>query len=123
MFKKILPLIIALTLISQGAESADKKKGFSISLGQEDTKEVIVRVNGKKFVNIGSMSVGKWVHFAVTTINGTSPTRAFLFTYNGVTKWADGSLSDNSSNTIQDTIIDNHDDSIWCTHHQQQLFL
>ena len=80
-------------------ESADKKKGFSISLGQEDTKEVIVRVNGKKFVNIGSMSVGKWVHFAVTTINGTSPTRAFLFTYNGVTKWADGSLSDNSSNT------------------------
>ena len=80
-------------------ESADKKKGFSISLGQEDTKEVIVRVNGKKFVNIGSMSVGKWVHFAVTTINGTSPTRAFLFTYNGVTKWADGSLSDDSSNT------------------------
>ena len=80
-------------------ESADKKKGFSISLGQEDTKEVIVRVNGKKFVNIGSMSVGKWVHFAVTTINGTSPTRAFLFTYNGVTKWADGSLSDASSNT------------------------
>ncbi len=80
-------------------ESADKKKGFSISLGQEDTKEVIVRVNGKKFVNIGSMSVGKWVHFAVTTINGSSPTRAFLFTYNGVTKWADGSLSDNSSNT------------------------
>lgn len=80
-------------------ESADKKKGFSISLGQEDTKEVIVRVNGKKFVNIGSMSVGKWVHFAVTTINGSSPTRTFLFTYNGVTKWADGSLSDNSSNT------------------------
>ena len=80
-------------------ESADKKKGFSISLGQEDTKEVIVRVNGKKFVNIGSMSVGKWVHFAVTTINGSSPTRAFLFTYNGVTKWADGSLSDASSNT------------------------
>lgn len=80
-------------------ESADKKKGFSISLGQEDTKEVIVRVNGKKFVNIGSMSVGKWIHFAVTTINGSSPTRAFLFTYNGVTKWADGSLSDASSNT------------------------
>ena len=81
-------------------ESSDKKKGFSISLGKEDTKEVIVRVNGKKFVNINSMSVGKWVHFAITTNNGSSPTRAFLFTYNGVTKWADESLTDDSKETI-----------------------
>lgn len=80
-------------------ESADRKKGFSISLGKEDTKEIIVRVNGKKFVNTGSMSVGRWVHFAVTTNNGSSPARAFLFTYNGVTKWADESLSDDSNST------------------------
>ena len=80
-------------------ETNDKQKGFSIRLGEEATKQVIVRVNGKQFINTNSMSVGKWIHLGITTNNGGSPLRTFLFTYNGAAKWAAAEVSDGSTDS------------------------
>lgn len=77
-------------------QSEDGTKGFAISLGKEDTKQVIVTVNGKKFVNTRSMSVGKWVHFAVTVYDGGTVDKTFMFSYDGKAKFAAALLSDDS---------------------------
>ena len=78
-------------------ESADKQQGFSISLGEEATKQIVVCVNGKKFVNQNAMRVGEWMYFAVTTFKGGTPANTFLFKFNDIDAWADESLSDNST--------------------------
>lgn len=78
-------------------ESADGTKGFSIRLGDEEKKQVIVRVNGNQFVNINSMPVGEWVHFGVTTNAGGAVRTTFMFTYNGRDKWANATASGSST--------------------------
>ncbi len=78
-------------------ESADGTKGFSIRLGNEEKKHVIVRVNGNEFVNINSMPVGEWVHFAVTANAGGTVRTTFMFTYNGKDKWANATQSGSST--------------------------
>lgn len=78
-------------------ETEDGKKGFSISLGSEDNNAVIVRVNGKKYVNINRLKVGKWMHMAVTPNQGGTTRTTFLFTYNGTASYATESLSDGST--------------------------
>ena len=80
-------------------ESDNQQKGFSISLGEERTRQIVVRVNGKKFVNTNSMAIGRWVHFAVSTNNGGNVQRTFRFTFNGTEKWPVASVSDNSTNS------------------------
>ena len=80
-------------------ESSDKQKGFSISLGKEETREVIVRINGKKFVNTKSMPIGKWVHFALATNNGGTTQRVFRFVFNGTEKSIDTSVSDDGKSS------------------------
>ncbi len=77
-------------------ETDDTKNGFSIRLGEEATKQVIVRVNGNNFVNIKSMPVGEWVHFGVSVNDGGSARTTFLFSYNGVAKFANATVSDES---------------------------
>lgn len=78
-------------------ETADGKHGFSIRLGDEEKKHVIVRVNGNEFVNINSMPVGEWVHFAVTANAGGTVRTTFMFTYNGKDKWANATQSGTST--------------------------
>jgi hypothetical protein len=77
-------------------ETADGQHGFSIRLGADSTKQVIVRCNGKNFVNVNSMKVGEWLYFGVSPFQGDTPRQTFLFSYNGVGKFAVSSLSDNS---------------------------
>ena len=64
-------------------ESADVEHGISISLGRESNHEVIVRVNGKRFVNQRNLSTGKWIHLAVNTENGGTTRDTFVFVFNG----------------------------------------
>lgn len=78
-------------------ETPDGKHGFSIRLGDEEKKHVIVRVNGNEFVNINSMPVGEWVHFAVTANAGGTVRTTFMFTYNGKDKWANATQSGTST--------------------------
>ena len=68
-------------------------KGFSISLGDEATHQVIVRVNEHTYVSQSPLELGKWMHFAVSTNGGDRPEQTFLFAYDGVAQWADASLS------------------------------
>ncbi|MBR6495108.1 MAG: T9SS type A sorting domain-containing protein [Prevotella sp.] len=75
-------------------ETADQKNGLAIYLGSEDTKQIIVRCNGKKYVNTGKMKVGEWVHFGITSNNGGTTRNTFLFSFNGTEGWATASLSD-----------------------------
>ena len=78
-------------------QTDDGQHGFSISLGNEDTKQVIVTVNGKKFINTRSMPVGRWVHFAVTVYAGGTVGKTFMFAYDGKAKFGSDNLSDEST--------------------------
>ena len=78
-------------------ETANQKNGLAIYLGEEATKQIIVRCNGKKYVNVNSMEVGKWVHLGITSNNGGTTRTTFLFSYDGKEKWATTSLSDNGT--------------------------
>ena len=75
-------------------ETADQKNGLAIYLGDEETKQIIVRCNGKKYVNTGKMKVGEWVHLGITSNNGGTTRNTFLFCINGTEAWATASLSD-----------------------------
>ncbi len=78
-------------------ETEDGEHGFSISLGDEATKQVIVKVNGKKFVNQKKLETGKWVHFAVTVRAGGTTRLTFMFAYDGTEAWSNRDLSDGST--------------------------
>lgn len=78
-------------------ETNDGLHGFSVSLGDEERKEVVVRVNGNKYVNEKRMPIGQWVHFAVTTLQGGTTRTTFLFSYNGTSSYASEKLSDAST--------------------------
>ncbi|MGN0212794.1 MAG: LamG-like jellyroll fold domain-containing protein [Muribaculaceae bacterium] len=77
-------------------ESADGKQGFSISLGSEDTKQIVVRCNGNRYVNQNCMKVGEWVHLGITTNQGTTTRLTYMFCFNGTGKFATASVSDGS---------------------------
>lgn len=78
-------------------ETDDGKHGFSISLGDEEQKALIVRVNGNKFVTTGKLETGKWMHVSVSTQQGSTTATTFQFTFNGTTAKTNESLSDNST--------------------------
>ena len=72
-------------------------KGFAISLGNEENHEVIVNINGNKYVNIKSLETGKWVHFGVSVNAGGTTRLTYLFAFDGKAKWANTSLSSGST--------------------------
>lgn len=79
-------------------ETASQKNGLAIYLGDEATKQVIVRCNGKKFINENCMAVGKWVHLGISTKNGDEvSTKPFLMVFDGTEKTIAAS-PDGSSN-------------------------
>ena len=78
-------------------ESDDGQHGFSISLGSEDLKAVVVKVNGKKYVNRSKLEIKKWIHMAVTTNAGGTTRTTFMFAYNGEATYATASLSDETT--------------------------
>lgn len=59
-------------------------KGFSIRLGKEDSKQIVVRVDGREYIRDKKMSVGKWVHLGVTTNNSQYPGELYMFTFDGI---------------------------------------
>lgn len=71
--------------------------GFSISLGAESNKQVVVKVNGNKYVNVNKMPVGQWVHFAVIPSNNSATRTTFLFSFNGSGYYASANQSDGST--------------------------
>lgn len=75
-------------------ETANQQKGLAIYLGKEDTKQIIVRCNGKKYINENKMQVGKWIHFGITSNNGGSTRNTFLFSFDGKEGWATTGISD-----------------------------
>ena len=75
-------------------ETANQQSGLAIYLGKEDTKQIIVRCNGKKYINENKMQVGKWVHFGITSNNGGSTRNTFLFSFDGKEGWATTGISD-----------------------------
>lgn len=79
-------------------ETANQQSGLAIYLGKEATKQIIVRCNGKKFINENCMSVGKWVHLGIATKNGDeTSTKPFLIAVDGKEKTI-ASSPDGSSN-------------------------
>ena len=79
-------------------ETANQKNGLAIYLGEEATKQVIVRCNGKKYVNVNSMEVGKWIHLGISTKNGDATTaKPFLISIDGKEKAITSSPDGNSN--------------------------
>ena len=60
----------------------------------EETKQLIVRCNGKRYVNVNKMKVGEWVHLGITSNGGGATRNTFLFSVNGTEGWANKDLSD-----------------------------
>lgn len=77
-------------------ENADGQ-GFSISLGKEENHEMVVKVNGNKFVNQRLMKSNKWMHFALGVNGENTPSRTFWFMYNGKNVGWGSSASDEST--------------------------
>lgn len=74
-----------------------ENKGFSVRLGRESDKEVIVRINGEEYISKTNgtkqrMETGKWIHFGVSTTSKTTrpeAQKAFCFFYEGKGYWAE----------------------------------
>ena len=79
-------------------ETANQQNGLAIYLGEEDTKQIIVRCNGKKYININKMEVGKWIHLGITSNNGGQTRNTFLFSFDGKEGWATANISDGGTN-------------------------
>ena len=73
-------------------------RGFAISLGADSTKQVVVTVDGERYVNIKCMEVGRWIHFGVTVNAGGATRTTLMFSYDGVAKWANANASSGSTN-------------------------
>ena len=72
--------------------------GFAISLGADSTKQVVVAVDGERYINIKCMEVGRWIHFGVTVNAGGATRTTLMFSYDGVAKWANANASSGSTN-------------------------
>ncbi|MDG5798909.1 glycosyl hydrolase family 18 protein [Marinilabiliaceae bacterium ANBcel2] len=57
-------------------------EGFSIRLGNEDQKRVLVRVNGVDYSRINQMETGTWIHLGVTAFS-TTKNQVYQVTFNG----------------------------------------
>ena len=65
-------------------ENTEGTQGFSIRLGNADSKQVIVRVNGHEYINQKRLNVGQWVHLGVATYaTDLTIEETFVFYYNG----------------------------------------
>ena len=79
-------------------ETSDQKNGLAIYLGDEGTKQLIVRCNGKKFINEGNMAVGKWLHLGIAVKNSESAsTSPFIIAFNGNDKGVTSSPNGSSN--------------------------
>lgn len=80
-------------------ETADHSQGFSIRLGAEANHQIIVRCNGKDYVqykrgaNDPELLPGKWCHLAVTPGLASAARNAFAFVVNGKSGGAVASAS------------------------------
>lgn len=80
-------------------ENADHSQGLSVRLGSADTHQIIVRCNGKDYVqqkrgaNDPELLPGKWMHLGITPGLGSAGRNAFAFTVDGKTGGANASLS------------------------------
>lgn len=73
---------------TEGAYIYRKEKsdteGFSIRLGDPETRQVIVRCNGHEYIRDKKLKAGQWMHLAVTTNVTTNQGEVFLFAFDGV---------------------------------------
>lgn len=75
-------------------ETEDASKGFSIRLGKEESKQVIIRLNGNDYISQKKMKLNAWMHFAVTTwLTKAGGDKLFMFCYNGTGSFATKSVS------------------------------
>lgn len=75
-------------------ETDDAKNGFSIRLGKEDTKQLIVRVNGAEYVHENGLKVGEWMHFGISpNSSATIGMLALSFVFNGESSYPNPKLS------------------------------
>ncbi len=76
---------------TEGAYIFKKEKsdteGFSIRLGDEAKKRILVRVNGVDYSRINYMKVGEWIHLGVAAYS-TTKNQVFQTTFNGETSYA-----------------------------------
>ena len=78
-------------------ENAAKTKGFSISLGNEADREVIVRIDGRKYVFQKVLQANRWAHLAVSP-GGSQAT--VIVNASGTVFHPDKDLSDSSTDPM-----------------------
>lgn len=81
-------------------------KGFSIRLGAETNRQVIVRVDGRDYVYTSALTKGRWVHLAVMPGAATNNTNTFALYYNGRSILANRNLSNESTDFTPSSMAD-----------------
>lgn len=81
-------------------ENASATKGFSVRLGDEDTHQIIVRIDGRQYFFKTSLTTGRWAHIAITPGDGTNNRYTVFLNINGLTATANTTLSDSSADPM-----------------------
>ena len=88
---------------TEGAFIFKKEKsdteGFSIRLGDEDKKRIIIRVNGVEYSRINQMKVNEWIHVGVAAYS-TTKNQVYQTTFNGVTSYATNNTQEENNYLI-----------------------
>lgn len=79
-------------------ETDDATKGFSIRLGAESNREVVVRVDGNDYYNQRQMKAGQWIHVAIGAKGGSVPSQIFWWLYDGSREGAGSSKCSTETN-------------------------
>lgn len=81
-------------------ENTAGTKGFSLRLGEEATRQLIVRINGKQFVFPKSIQANRWQYVVITPGSGTENTNAVVCNVSGTSYRADATLSDDATDAM-----------------------
>ena len=75
-------------------ENEEGTQGLSIRLGEAESQQVFVRVDGRDYGHSGKLAVGEWMHFGIVSRTAVSSSQLFGFVYNGTMSLGKNSLSD-----------------------------
>ncbi len=87
-------------------ENAAATKGFSVRLGNESDRELVVRIDGREYFITNTIQTGRWSHLAITPGSGTTNHYALFCYVSGRTCLPDASRSD-ASTDVMPTGMDN----------------
>lgn len=76
-------------------------EGFSIRLGDEAKKRIIIRINGVEYTRINYMKVNEWIHLNVSAYS-TTKNQVYQIAFDGQTYYATNNSQENNNYVVPD---------------------